>query len=348
MKQKKISLEILRIIAMCMVIFNHTGENGFELFRTAHGTWLWYVAILLDVISKAGVPVFFMISGVLLLGKEESIKDIFIKRILRYAIIIVLFSFVYYIRLYIQHPEYGFSIKYFVKYIYSTPFIIPYWFLYRYMSFLLLLPVLRAIALSLKEDGYLLLIGLTVFIWFSPVWEKLIGLDPIAITNGLNVDFMLYPVIGYGIANVISERFFNTLSRIAVFVIFIINWICSVLMNTVEYKSLGEYSGENIDRFCGIPAVVIFYFIIYLFEKKKRNISMKVSAVVTYIGSATLCVYLFEDMLRSDIFLKMFGLVSGNAAKLLMCIPYMACIVASGVVISTVLRRIPGIKLLKL
>ena len=113
MKNKRISIEILRIIAICMVIFNHTGENGFEMFRTAYGTPLWYLVILLDIISKAGVPLFFMISGVLLLDKEETLKELFIKRILRYGVIIILFSFIYYVRLYIHHPEYGFSIKFF-------------------------------------------------------------------------------------------------------------------------------------------------------------------------------------------------------------------------------------------
>ena len=78
--KKRISLEIIRIIAICMVIFNHTGENGFEMFRTAYGTPLWYLVILLDIVSKAGVPLFFMISGVLLLDKEETIKRAIYKK----------------------------------------------------------------------------------------------------------------------------------------------------------------------------------------------------------------------------------------------------------------------------
>ena len=162
MKQKRISLEILRTIALCMVIFNHTGENGFEMFRTAYGSWLWYFVILVDIVSKAGVPIFFMISGALLLGKDEPISDVFRKRILRYVAVIILFSFIYYVRLYLKHPEYGFSIKYFITYIYSTPFIIPYWFLYSYLSFLLVLPVMRAIAKTLKEREYFLLLGISI------------------------------------------------------------------------------------------------------------------------------------------------------------------------------------------
>ena len=48
-------------------------------------------------------------------------------------------------------------------------------------------------------------------------------------------------------------------------------------------------------------------------------------------------------MLRSDIFLELFGIVSGNIARLLMCIPYTVCIIICGVIISTILKKIPGI-----
>ena len=348
MKNKRISIEVLRIIAICMVIYNHTGENGFEMFRTVYGTPLWYFVILLDVVSKAGVPLFFMISGVLLLAKKETLKELFIKRILRYVVIIVLFSFIYYIRLYIHHPEYGFSIKFFIKYIYSTPFIIPYWFLYNYLSFLIILPVLRAVVKNLNENEYLWIWGFSVLLWMSPVWEKIFNFDPIGISNGLNVSFVLFPILGYGIANVISDEYFNIKSRIVLIISFFINWLCSVFMDIVEFKETGELSGSNLDRFAWIPTIVIFYFVVYCFEKKKIKITERMERVISIVGGGVLCTYLFEDMLRSDIFLNLFDFVTGNVARLLMCIPYTICIIACGVIISELFKRIPIIKSLRL
>lgn len=346
--KKRISLEIIRIIAICMVIFNHTGENGFEMFRTAYGTPLWYFVILLDIVSKAGVPLFFMISGVLLLDKEETLKELFVKRILRYGVIILLFSFIYYVRLYIHHPEYGFSIKFFFTYIYSTPFIIPYWFLYSYLSFLFILPVLRSVVKSLKENEYFWILGFSVFLWISPVWEIIFNLEPININNGLNASFVIFPILGYGIANVISAKYYNFMSRTILFVVFILNWLCSVYMNIVEFKETGELSGSHLDRFAGIPTIVIFYFIIYCFDKKKIKIPERMERVISIAGGGVFCTYLFEDMLRSDIFLELFGTVSGNMTRLLMCIPYTVCIIICGVIISTILKKIPGINRLKL
>ena len=348
MKNKRISIEILRIIAICMVIFNHTGENGFEMFRTAYGTPLWYLVILLDIISKAGVPLFFMISGVLLLDKEETLKELFIKRILRYGVIILLFSFIYYVRLYIHHPKYGFSMKYFFTYIYSTPFIIPYWFLYSYLSFLLILPVLRAVVKSLKENEYLWILGFSVVLWMSPVWEKVFSLEPINISNGLNATFVIFPVLGYGISNVISEKYFDFKSRVTFIVAFILGWLCSIYMNIIEFKESGELSGTNIDRFAWIPTIGVFYFIIYYFDKRTVKIPELMKYVISIVSGGVFCTYLFEDMLRSDIFLYLFDLVSGNTTKLLMCIPYTLCIIICGVIMSELFNRIPIIKRLKL
>lgn len=310
------------------------------MFRTAYGTGLWYIVILLDIVSKAGVPIFFMISGALLLGKDESIKELFFKRVLRYAIIILLFSFVYYIRLYIQHPEYGFSIKYFITYIYSTPFVIPFWFLYSYLSFLIVLPVLRAIVRTLKEQEYFLLFGFSATLWILPILEDTFKLNPVAISNGFGTSFIIYPIIGYGIANVLTDKYYEARYRIIIASTLFVGWATSVIMNTAEHVKTGGISGNNIDRFSWITAVAIFYFIIYICEKRKLRIPDSVERVIGYIGGSTLCIFLFEDMLRSDLFLNIFKFVSDNVSSLFMCIPYTICIVISGVIISKALRAI--------
>lgn len=44
-----------------------------------------------------------------------------------------------------------------------------------------------------------------VLLWMSPVWEKIINLEPINISNGLNASFVIFPILGYGSVNVISD-----------------------------------------------------------------------------------------------------------------------------------------------
>ena len=345
---KRLSLEITRIIALILVLFNHTGENGFELFRCAESKWIWEMSIFIDLICKAGVPLFFMVSGVLLLDRNERIIDILRKRILRYLIIIVFFSFIYYVILYISHPEYGFSLGYFVKYIYSNPFIVPYWFLYSYVEFLILLPVLRAIIKGLDESGYLFLAIVGIFACYVIVIEQILGLEHINISIVIINNTIFYPIIGYGVANKFSKKLFSLKMLLVAICLLIVNYICALYLNKVEYISVGECSGKYIDAFALVPSIIIFYLLIYFTEKRNSQHIWKNERVICYIGGCTFVTYLFEDMLRSKVFIHLFAITSNQLLGLVLCIPYIAGIMISGCIAAAIIRKIPVINKLKL
>lgn len=350
-KEKKISLETLRIIAMCFVIYNHTGENGYELFRYAQNDFIWYLSLVVGTICKAGVPLFFMISGALLLGKEETVAEIFKKRIVRYILTIVIFSFIYYVRLYLRNPEYGFSISFFVKFIYSTPFIDPYWFLYAYLGFLIMLPFLRAAVKNLELSGYILILISVLILDYIVVAEKIMGFAHINLSLGWGTQTILYPVLGYGVMRYAStyEKEHNKITMVLVGT-FILNCACCIYMVHSELSELGgtisELSEENIARYSLVPSMIIFYSIVRTFDG--INSSKITYKVINYVGGCAFCVYLFEDMLRSDIFLSVFKLASTQVGRLMLNVPYTICMISGGVLIATVIRKIPGFKYLKI
>ena len=73
-KKRLLSLDFMRIFAILLVIFNHTDNRGFYRFLTDDpGTFLYWFNLFFSILCKAAVPLFFMISGALLLNKEESI-----------------------------------------------------------------------------------------------------------------------------------------------------------------------------------------------------------------------------------------------------------------------------------
>ena len=80
--KRKIHIDILRIFAALLVIFNHT--SGFYYYHTYVNIWESGIFVVLSVITKIAVSIFFMISGALLLGKEESYTVLFTKRILQF------------------------------------------------------------------------------------------------------------------------------------------------------------------------------------------------------------------------------------------------------------------------
>lgn len=89
--------DIIRILAIFMVIFNHTGQNGFMLFTTEPvGTFNFWLYMVISLICKPAVPLFFMISGVFSFNNELPNRPWF-KKILKYVCLIGIWSAVYYI-----------------------------------------------------------------------------------------------------------------------------------------------------------------------------------------------------------------------------------------------------------
>lgn len=93
---RRIHLDLLRLVAIFMVVFNHTGDCGYMLFADKLNTPLYFPYLISSIFCKIAVPLFFMISGALLLPKQESFKQLFSKRILRMTIVLVLISVPYY------------------------------------------------------------------------------------------------------------------------------------------------------------------------------------------------------------------------------------------------------------
>ena len=93
-KNRKLHLEVLRILAIMLVLFHHTEGRGFVLFLQREG-FSRSIYLLLSILCEIAVPIFFMISGALLLKKEESIKDILCKRVLRFIIVLFAITVIY-------------------------------------------------------------------------------------------------------------------------------------------------------------------------------------------------------------------------------------------------------------
>ena len=80
-KSRKIFIDILRILACFLVIVNHTNSQIFLSVTSVNdGIGISYIlSMAYFYFSKIAVPIFFMISGALLLNKDYEIKD-FIKK----------------------------------------------------------------------------------------------------------------------------------------------------------------------------------------------------------------------------------------------------------------------------
>ena len=84
---RRVYIDFLKVIAIYLVLFNHTGVSGFVLFTVRQGTKMYFPLMFNAILIKIAVPLFFMASGALLLGKEESYRDLLCRRFLRFLVV---------------------------------------------------------------------------------------------------------------------------------------------------------------------------------------------------------------------------------------------------------------------
>ena len=67
--KKKLHIEFLRSACIWLVMFTHTATEGFSLYLNEQSSPWFPLYLTVPFFVKTAVPVFFMISGALLLGK---------------------------------------------------------------------------------------------------------------------------------------------------------------------------------------------------------------------------------------------------------------------------------------
>ncbi|RMT29409.1 hypothetical protein ALP49_01857 [Pseudomonas syringae pv. solidagae] len=131
-RERDLSLDGVRFTAIFMVILIHVSAKGFLSMGLN-----WWAVNFYESISRAAVPLFFMVSGALLLTKETSAKAS-LKRIWRVTLPLFVWSIVY--LAWFQYT--GTPFDDWVLRILRGPVVAHFWYLYTLIGAYLFLPVL--------------------------------------------------------------------------------------------------------------------------------------------------------------------------------------------------------------
>ena len=317
-KKRLLGLDALRIFAILLVIFNHTNERGFYRFLTDDpGTFLYWFNLFFSVACKVAVPLFFMISGALLLRKEESIGATY-KRGIRILVDLILFSLLFY---WVEAIETGSPLTAFglLKGIVQSN--VPHlWYLYTYIAFLLVVPVLRGFVRGLTEKEGLLLFCL-------------------AFVVGLLV-------MGYLLTNKLD------LSKVTgghMAILWAVNLLFFAVTMVAEWKFLGKHPGSTDELFLTctrvLNAPVVYLTFLKLFDGKSFGAADK---VITEVGMCTFGIYLIHPLFLSylPVFQKVWGVFEngGFLRNEFGIVLSVLCVYLMTLAIVWVLRRIPVVK----
>ena len=146
-------IDLLRCVAACFVIAIHCLApywNDFALF----GSRSWWVCGLLNTLAKTGVPLFFMISGALLLSEPQSTGtgEFYRRRFSRLAL-----PFLFWNLLHFLAEKRCFDVPLFLSELAFRGSKYHLWFLYQIGAIYLFLPFLKkAVQNSTKKEVFLL------------------------------------------------------------------------------------------------------------------------------------------------------------------------------------------------
>ena len=96
---RRVYIDFLKVIAIYLVLFNHTGVSGFVLFTVRQGTKMYFPLMFNAILIKIAVPLFFMCTGALMLDPARRLtgRDIFRRYFLRVLVILLVWAWLYYV-----------------------------------------------------------------------------------------------------------------------------------------------------------------------------------------------------------------------------------------------------------
>lgn len=345
--QRLVHLDLLRILAIYLVVFNHTGERGFMLFTTEMESPLYFLHMACSVICKIAVPIFFMISGALLLPREETLKRLFSKRVFRMAVVLFVISIPYY---YWLHRSQGMGLSSFLTYIYGHCASTSLWYLYSYIGLLLLLPFLRSMVKGLKQRDYIyLIVGHIIFIGVIPcleycLWEGNVTLNESFSSVLFVSQNVFFALVGYYLEHVLDEKHYNRKTVIVSVVLSVASIMITCLMTYYQANKVALCTTEQNEAFFNsficIPAMTV-YFLVKKVSPKFHG--LRVQRVMSALGAAVFGVYLIEKIIRaltSGAYKLLSPILGSFIAALVWC--FVTCCVGFAIILS--LKRIPVIK----
>lgn len=342
-KTRKIHLELLRIVAVYLVVLTHTGKRGYHYFSTLPPSWGYYLSMAMSAMCKIAVPLFLMISGANLIGKDEPLGRIWRKRVVRYLVVLIGASLGMYV-------YYGFrngraiSAGDFLRRIYSGNMIVPYWFLYAYLGYLMMLPLLRRMIRGMSRQELWYLLGMyLVFRGIVPMAQYRLSAGSMYLNQSMDVmlftsDLVLFPALGYHLEErPLSGRWIAFLWSGTVMVIGV-----TVYMTQYKIDLTGQISeaqaGTFLNCLCAVPTIAVYTTI-----QRVRHLPLALERLAVTLGGCTFGVYLVEQILR-ELGHPLWDGMCLWLPELFATLLYVGLVVAVGTCGIWLLRKIPAIR----
>jgi surface polysaccharide O-acyltransferase-like enzyme len=189
-RTRDFGFDLARVVATILVVMLHVSGRYFGTFGPN-----WTASNIYDSLTRLSVPLFFMISGALLIPRQDQIRSI-LSRFGKLLLLLIFWSSVYLLLFYFSKPNW---LDHGSWQILKGPIVVHFWFLYALLGLYLFLPVLQAFYRIASPQAHCLYLGLT-FIGAS----LLPFLQTLGVPNPIGIDLRYFPIYaGYMMAGAV-------------------------------------------------------------------------------------------------------------------------------------------------
>jgi surface polysaccharide O-acyltransferase-like enzyme len=284
-----------------------------------------------------------MTSGCLLLQKQEDLKTIIKKRIVKYAVVIMAASFVVYLFSAVIYNNNSFSVRENLKVVYRGTDYGTYWFLYAYMGVLMFLPLLQKIntIVDKRMVCYLILLRV-VFIGVLPILIFVaLGYHMSNLMSSYIISQPLfYFIIGWYFGNC-DNPWNSGRNKMILIILSVVSIVISCLMTWYEYIVIGEYTENFFEGLLPIVVITIFCFF------RSKDISArttKISEITNFLGDKVFGIYLIEPIIKEYCYSIYMYLVNNVGTPLMGSFVWCVFAFAVGTFIIWLIKLIPLVR----
>lgn len=332
-----------------MILFHHTGDRGYILFTKMRDSPLYFIYMSWGMLQTCGVDIFLLISGSLLMRKNDTWQYNLKHRVSRIAIAIVvaeLLNYMYQINFNFE----DFDITYLIQGIVKRPLVSSHWYLYMYLGFLVMLPAFQRMAKSMQPDlfCYLFIVYLIIYVadaimWFATAGEmRYYGGNYQGLCTAQN---MFVPLMGYWCDRVIDIE--EIIKKKVTYLITVLLVLLGIQCSMVDYycRTSGDWSKGAVEMWYGYFVMPMSMIIFILVKKivERKAMPVNISSFITTLGCCTFGVYLFEQIYR-DITENVYFLLEKSVPTIFATWGWILVAMVVGLFFTWTLRLIPAVR----
>ena len=348
-KSKKTYIEIMRILAILFVVFNHTNTEGFVHFvKHEPASFSFWLSLFLAVLCKFGAPLFFVISGALLLSRpQQSIRITIRKRVLKYLLILLflsgLYAFSNHILIGTEYDAYGFFTG-----VYKAEIKYHLWFLYAYIAFLLLMPLLQSWCQHMENKHFLYIIIIHFVFRLITIFQYLLFKGKVSISSHIiptfPINIVFLPIIGYYLECRINIQ---QIRKKEIVSLWGLNFLCiglSCFTTYIKGLETGAFSEDQsqsfFSTFAFVNCISMYLTIKHIFNKKQMGETAE--KAIRNMGASCFGIYMLHPLFKDMPYIRpmLSALHSIKTPQPIIVLIYVICMIFPAWVISSCARII--------